>query len=1406
MALNPLDQAILALDRRIEIDVYIRGELLASGLSNVPDIPNLTGVDIDFDIEQMPPTATLTLADIAKHHIKIERGDTVEINAGFDGHLERIFTGRVKRRRHGVGGDTVDCVGRTAVLTRPFYSPEEAFVKSWTSQTAVFAIEDILDDLTPAFTPSEIDDILMDDGVTDFSIGTVVPARMDSMPPSDMIRKIADVYGHRAYEQKSGTLRIRDLLEAPAPTGYRIYGTQGTDRLVDTTLSFDDSNIDSNLVFGNVAASARRAQGFTPTASGTAIRITLWLRKVAAPTDKLWLRIEEDDGAGAPSGTVLGGGDTIAGSILQVGAYTQIDVTVTTETRLVSGVVYHLVVGRMGGLDAVNYYEVGADTGAGYADGIANVYDSGAGTWGAGGGDLAFEVEHTAFPALRLLDIADDEDEDQVKKQAIVRGATVPSTTPASGDDLGGDETQVQITAERHTDSDDLVEGSYWLYAALYQNDLIETAVIADEVAARLVDKYHRILQSIEIEVPFDPRIDLGSTIEIRDEGTGPGYEGEVTGLGGNWWIRAYRHSLTPGGAVTHISLFGGDQSGTASAANPQADLYWTIERELVGNAIQAVITYHDASTDADGWITNYHWVDDYAGGANDVQGEGEEFRVVTFAYDSNVDASINMTLTVTDNDGNTHSVTRAIDVTTGNEEVYAPVVVCAAGNTCMATFDGALSWSDIATPSGLAKTCEITYSNAVDDPALIFFGTTTGRILRSVDFMATLSEVAGTSLTNGSEVTGIRADKRIRQRIWACCLNGRILRSDDFGATWALYADLSVTWPTRNQFRSLSTPPTSEFRVDPTPINGIEVSEPSVNRIWVYGGNGQDPESWFHTHHLGDDPRVWVSEVADGDGDADPTGNAADTVVDVVISHRTSGDLGLLFAGRDPVFIYAPPRYYDDIGGGETWVEIGGTPADDGVGVAGNNNRLRLFGMVMDNTNFYRSQGGYGIWEVLSGVLPGTGANRPHDLLQVSAWKDIYIAATDEGIAKSIDYGENWDFLRPQGAPISTVWPGGAIGWDCAIEYRRPLSPSDLLVIVRDAAGSTENALGHRTASGVWTDQGPLPTGHSDRPHRLWHFPQIDDQTLFYVRYTSATNDHNEDLYRSVNLGGAWANVLARCGTIARGPNGRLWASREDHAGGHLAGRRYPHSIHFSDDDGATWDLAHEDTRSSVDERISYFNIAVDPNNHKRLMAVGRLTGSQLRVLVTEDAHLGASATWSEVTPTGLTGFAGTVARYHQPALIAGENGRWILGKQKAATNELEIWVSDNNGSSWTLKYVVAIAGATNGFSDAFRMGNIMFFGGGMIGAAADRAGRMSFDNGETWAVLTADAGKHQGFVYDSPINRLVTNVDSADELKSMTPPRVGGSWVTGLEAGLDAAMGYTASMVENALAIRTT
>lgn len=1358
MAINPLDQSVHAIDRLIQIKVWINGQLLSGGLASGS---NIKGVSVGYDIEQMPPTAEITMVDIPAW---VERKHTVEIDVGYDGEFERIFTGQVKRRRHGVGGDTLDCVGRTAVLTRPY----RVLPKSWTSQTAVVAIEDILDDLDPPFVPSQIDPIIEDDG-SNWTIGTQVPIFLDSMSPSDMIRKIADVYGHRAFELKSGMLRIRPLLEAPAPTGFRTFSTRDTEpsRIATTTLSFDDSNIDADRNLGEVAGNTRRAQGFTPAVSGSAVRVSFWVQKIASPTDRLTFTIEEDDGAGEPNGTVLGGGAFYPGSTLLVGTYTRVDVVITTATELTSGTVYHLIVDRTAAVDAVNYYQVGFDTGAGYADGIANVYDGAA--WAADAGDHPFEVVIDVFPTLRVINISDDEDEDQVKKEVIVRGATLPGT------DAEGNEIQTQITATRFTESDDLVLGDRSLYSMIYTSELIQVQSVADEVAQRLVDKYHRVLQTIEVEIPFDPRIDIAQTVTIDDP--------EVTGLGGNWWIRGYSHSLGENNATTQLSLYGGDQSGTASIAPPQADFTFRIERELIGNAIHAIVTFFDASSDQDGWIVDYHWVDDYAGGVNDVQ--GADFRAVTFAYDPTVDPSVNMTLTVTDNDGNETSITKAIDTTENNEEAYTPVISCAAGNICMVTFDGGLSWQDIATPDGDARATALTYDpDNMDDEMIVLFGTTTGRIYRSIDGMATLVLVHDEG--SAHPIVSMKANEMIRDELWALTSTGRVLRSNDWGATWALRTDLVLNPPGRFADSPLAGTPLSVL-----PCNAIAIGYPNTSYIQVVGGHGDDPESWVIFHNSTGDPDRWWVNIHSGDGVADPTGDPNDTVIEAIRSNVGAKDAGVLFSGRNPPYMYATES------GAElaNWQDSTGLPAVDGVSVDANNARLGLFGLVLDNKNFYRTQDGR-TFEALAGVLPGTGANRPHHLLNIWEWRDIYLVATDEGIGKSIDYGDTWDFLRPQGAPINTTWPGGAVGYQIAFQYRRPRGFNLMAIVTSNAGDATaETAFATRQGGASnWTDRGPLPTGRDTDPHRLFHWPQINDGTVFFIRYTNATGDHDEDLYRSIDLGGAWAVVLTRAGAMDRGPDGRLWATHEPHAGGHALGHRQ-HDIYFSDDDGATWTASYVNANTPN----QFLSIKVDPTNPNRVMALGLGVGASAAtpvLAVSEDATLGAAASWSRIeSPTGLTNKSGPAPNDTGQMLIAGENGRWITGYQTAATLFMHVWTSDNNGALWTQRYERTIVAAPQGFGTAIRMGNRLLFGGSGQGGS-NGIPVISDDNGQTWQDLPNVGGlRSAAWLPDFDLLVVGLEQEAIEKLRWMQPPAAGGTWLSGLTATLDADMGYTAN-----------
>ena len=155
----------------------------------------------------------------------------------------------------------------------------------------------------------------------------------------------------------------------------------------------------------------------------------------------------------------------------------------------------------------------------------------------------------------------------------------------------------------------------------------------------------------------------------------------------------------------------------------------------------------------------------------------------------------------------------------------------------------------------------------------------------------------------------------------------------------------------------------------------------------------------------------------------------------------------------------------------------------------------------------------------------------------------------------------------------------------------------------------------------------------------------------------------------------------------------------------------------------------------------------------------------------------------------------------------MAGENGRWLIGVQSAAGLLKEIWVSDNNGSTWVKKYTASTAGNTFGFADAFRMGNILFFGGSMTGSAADSVGVISFNNGDDWETLANTGQQHQGFVFDPRFNLLFVNMDGTEEIRYMLHPRSTSDWIAGIESGILAAMGDGGfALVENGLAVQGT
>ncbi|KKL64076.1 hypothetical protein LCGC14_2168660 [marine sediment metagenome] len=326
-----LADSIFAIDRTIQIEVRIGDELLASGLAEdgTAEPGNLTGIDISYDIESLPPTCVLTMVSVPSW---VKRGMDAQVNAGYDGELTRIFTGKVKRRRHTVGGHVIDCVGRTAKLTRPYRTRP---AKSFLNIGAGDAIIDLLNDSEVDFTPAFNEHYDIDAAVNDWTIGTVQTAYMDMAAVSDMIRAIADVDGNRAFETRAGTLRIRPLLEMPADQPYRTYVIGGSDETSDTTDSFSDvGSIDTDDALGDDATRERRSQGWTPSASGSVATLSMFLKMVAAPTDGIYFELYDDDGTGKPGTTLVGGTSKYNGQLLNAVTYTEVPILILSGVEL----------------------------------------------------------------------------------------------------------------------------------------------------------------------------------------------------------------------------------------------------------------------------------------------------------------------------------------------------------------------------------------------------------------------------------------------------------------------------------------------------------------------------------------------------------------------------------------------------------------------------------------------------------------------------------------------------------------------------------------------------------------------------------------------------------------------------------------------------------------------------------------------------------------------------------------------------------------------------------------------------------------------------------------------------------------------------------------------------------------
>lgn len=876
-----------------------------------------------------------------------------------------------------------------------------------------------------------------------------------------------------------------------------------------------------------------------------------------------------------------------------------------------------------------------------------------------------FRTYTTTGSAPWVNDISDDEDEDQVKKKVYVSGAVLETT------DAEGNVTQTQIQEEAFTTDNSLVAGDSELYSMNYQSDLIEDSTKGAAVALQKLDKHHRIVERTSLSVPLDPDIQLAMTIEVQDA--------DVTGRSSRWFVTGYQHSWSKDTAETVMDLSGGDQSGTSGQVAPQPDFTWEAEREVFGAGERVIVHFKDNSHDADGTIADYHWSDNYAGGVND--DSGATLTEITYVYDPTIDASIDVTLEVTDDDGNARSLTRTVDVSPGSTSVNVPEVAAASKNTAMFTPDGGLTWYD---QTGFAAGDLISVSAAAADTptalSVLVFGTSTGRIYRNSDQLATAPSLVFTEPAS-SPINDLwwSTDPTRLDEVWACTQNGRLYRSTDAGVTWALYKDFGGTYP----LNDIATPP---------------------DIVFVFGGKADLPATLIQYNFLVN-PADWFSPDMSGF----VAGAAAETVQNAGANDDT--EFLLLFkGGRDPALVYTVDLWATPV----VWQNGTGLTAGltDGRAMTSNGGKrgsfLAFFGTIADA---WSTEDGVA-WTQKVGVLPGTAANRARHLFSMPGFQDAYIGGSVEGVFKTLDKATAVSFLRPV-ATIST-WPAGADCYMVTFQVRAGafLDPS-VYAIFQDSADSAYKLL--RLRQNAWSIVNAALTVNAKRLRKF-------GDTLFH---TSTSNYRVwGSLERSADGGATFAAVLARCSCVAKGPDSKLWAVTHDAT---LNGLGFPIAwyVHTSTDDGVTWSVGTDITVYPAGVRPTPLTtVDVHPQDPAKVVVSGRvkLAGPDITYTVN------GGGAWTQKTAGGSDSAGGEDHVW----TIWGQNDRFV---QACGLSPKEIRTLDSPWTgAWTTRYTPDATVVWDVY-ELVRCGSV----GNWIYAVAEEVASneslvRSDDNGETW------------------------------------------------------------------------
>ncbi len=965
------------------------------------------------------------------------------------------------------------------------------------------------------------------------------------------------------------------------------------------------------------------------------------------------------------------------------------------------------MVQRLLDIDGLTIYETGAGTA------IVRKVDS----FPAPSPFVTYTTDNT--PTARIIAGSEEEDPSYIRTRLVFTGATVVEGT--APDQTSRTITATAVSVNNLLAQPPLLSGSH--IDAEGSNPLVDTDAKATEVAARLLTELARVPHRFTLEVPGNPLLELGQTVQLNFP--------EMNIANRLYVLEGVDHEISASrGYVSRLALHGGDELGGTIGIAPVADFTVSLVRQVISDRVYVVATFNgNLSHDLDGTIASYAWSDD--------ETTTPEIATITTAVatvridPATITGTWNVTLTVTDNDGLTGAITKSIDVAGTNTLVTIPSLFAALDTNASASQNGGENWND------RVLTGIISVGTRVQDGVqygIALFGASDGKIYRTLDYLITApTQVA----TLGVAVIDVRYDWRNLDAAWALTADGKVYISTNGGASFVLYKDI----------RSWSG-------LGSTLVLGC-LRLPAAGGIWVYGGyddgvGGQPFVAYQATIPYGD----WKRVTLGGELDADcPSSNGMK--IQAAVDKEDGGGLVILLTGAG--FVTKGLYWTPNVLSPSSWKRATGLDAGLFNGrILAPAELPGTFFAAFDNRDIWKSTNGIA-WTKQANILPtGVTANDAHWLYAPSQGlisPGVYIIAAENaaktlGLYLTADEFQTVQALRP--ATGFDAWPTNARGLKIAAG---PTLGRTSGVAFTASLDATVKTVLYRKNEAVW-HQTQIATALSACD--ITKIRCLTSSVWVVLGFTSATAYTTSKAIKTTN-GGTSFSAISSPGTnemwqdIQRAADGRFWGVTINSATPNAA------KIWYSDNSGSTWTQAYSATVTG--RRLCH--IACHPTNGQRIAAYGTTGGSGLDVTIVFTNDRGAS--WVANVATNIT--ASDQGHEEDIAMLPTSATPRIIvcGVKQVTTDRRVLIVTDNFGTSWS--WITITTPTTDHY-----LGPVFGMSGGklfvMRSTTTVSTIYMSANGGNTWVAIATvprrSAGdEHKGgLAYDERQDLLLTSV----------------------------------------------